>query len=78
MLTLPIKKNWFYMIMSGEKTEEYRNATQYYYKRFTNLFDAFETDIKPICFRNGYSSNSPTFVANCSFSLGIGKEEWGN
>ena len=26
MLTLPIKKKWFDMILSGEKKEEYREA----------------------------------------------------
>lgn len=77
MLTLPIKKKWFDMILSGEKKEEYRKATNYYYTRFTNLFHAFNSDVKPICFRNGYSANSPSFVAHCSFSLGTGKEEWG-
>lgn len=28
MLTLPIKKKWFDMILSGEKKEEYRESTQ--------------------------------------------------
>ena len=77
MLTLPIKKKWFDMVRSGEKKEEYRNPTPYYFSRFTNLFDAFDTDVKPVMFRNGYSSNSPSFIANCSFSIKTGKEEWG-
>jgi len=77
MLTLPIKKKWFDMMINGVKTEEYRNATKYYYTRFNNLFDALDTDIKPILFRNGYSADSPSFVANCSFLLGTGREEWG-
>lgn len=34
MLTLPIKKKWFDMIESGEKTEEYRAASLYYIIRF--------------------------------------------
>lgn len=29
MLTLPIKKKWFDMIISGEKKEEYREITPY-------------------------------------------------
>ncbi|MCF8018322.1 MAG: ASCH domain-containing protein [Vallitaleaceae bacterium] len=77
MLTLPIKKKWFDLILSGEKKEEYREATDYYYKRFTNLFNALETDIKEVAFRNGYSSNSPLFVAKCTFHIKTGKPEWG-
>lgn len=38
MLTLPIKKKWFDMILSGEKKEEYREIKPYWETRFTNLF----------------------------------------
>ena len=38
MLTLPIKKKWFDMILSGEKKEEYRDIKEYYETRFQNLF----------------------------------------
>lgn len=38
MLTLPIKKKWFDMILSGKKKEEYREIKPYYETRFTNLF----------------------------------------
>lgn len=38
MLTLPIKKKWFDMILSGEKKEEYREITPYYMSRLSNLF----------------------------------------
>ncbi|MDO5339247.1 MAG: ASCH domain-containing protein [Eubacteriales bacterium] len=40
MLTLPIKKKWFDMILSGEKREEYRDIKEYYETRFQNLFGA--------------------------------------
>lgn len=33
MLTLPIKKKWFDMILSGEKKEEYRKIKSYYISR---------------------------------------------
>lgn len=36
MLTLPIKKKWFDMIVSGEKKEEYREIKPYYDSRFMN------------------------------------------
>lgn len=40
MLTLPIQKRWFDMILSGEKKEEYREIKEYYETRFQNLFGA--------------------------------------
>ena len=40
MLTLPIQKKWFDMILSGEKKEEYREIKEYYETRFQNLFGA--------------------------------------
>ena len=36
MLILPIKKQWYDMILSGEKKEEYREIKPYYTKRFDN------------------------------------------
>lgn len=39
MLTLPIKKKWFDMILSGEKKEEYREIKPYYDTRFANEFE---------------------------------------
>ena len=95
MLTLPIKKKWFDMILSGEKKEEYREIKPYYETRFMNLFgiimrdgeylkcsdiglsECEKNDIQTIRFRNGYSKNSPSFIAECTLSVGTGKEEWG-
>lgn len=34
MLTLPITRKWYDMILSGEKTEEYREVKPYYDSRF--------------------------------------------
>lgn len=88
MLTLTIKRKWFDMILSGEKKEEYREIKPYYDARFMTvfrykwLFDGMknknmEPPIKEILFRNGYSKESPQFVAKCSLTIGTGKEEWG-
>lgn len=89
MLTLPIKKKWFDMILSGEKKEEYRDIKQYYNSRLLPLFGVFWCENKlvkgngavkdsvPICFKNGYSSNAPKIKAVCHLSSGFGKEEWG-
>lgn len=82
MLTLPIKKKWFDMILSGEKEEEYREFTKYYNSRFRYYrhknFDGTIT-ILPffVCFRNGYRKDSPSFVARCTVTVGKGKPEWG-
>jgi len=42
MLTLPIKRKWLDMIVSGEKREEYREITDYWTKRFVNLLGESE------------------------------------
>ena len=91
MLTLPIKKKWFDMILSGEKKEEYREIKPYYISRIRNnveFISSLDDDsvieviriggIKiNVRFRNGYGKDSPSFVAKCALSVGAGKEEWG-
>lgn len=37
MLTLPIKKKWFDMLLSGEKKQEYREIKPYYTRRFQKI-----------------------------------------
>lgn len=91
-MILPIKREWFDMILSGEKKEEYREIKPYYETRFTNLFGMIVvhgklvpspflevpyTPVQIITFRNGYSKNSPTLEAECTLSLGKGRPEWG-
>ena len=44
MLTLPIKKKWFDMIMSGEKTEEDREIKPYYTVRFQKIVAPWASD----------------------------------
>lgn len=46
MLTLPIKKKWFDMILSGEKKEEYREIKPYYESRLPKNFGYFFTNGK--------------------------------
>lgn len=79
MLTLPIKKKWFDMILSGEKTEEYRNITPYYNTRFRNVWGPPEWWYEPhkIKFRNGYRAFSPFIEAECTLATGTGKTKWG-
>ncbi len=97
MLTLPIKKKWFDMILLREKKEEYREIKPYYKTRFSRAFgfincatfvadtEKFMNQLKDfgvggsifVCFRNGYSKNFPSFIAECTLSIGTGKEKWG-
>lgn len=79
MLTLPIKKKWFDMILSGEKKEEYREICQYYNSRFRNHWGspAWWGNKRKIRFRNGYRADSPSFIAECTLARGYGKPEWG-
>jgi len=73
MLTLPIKKKWFDMIVSGEKKEEYREIKQYYQSRF-NKYIQSGTKIR---FRNGYGNDSPSCICDVSISFGEGESKWG-
>lgn len=93
MLILPIKKKWFDMILSGEKKEEYREIKPYYTARLINalgrnelvqgekakrlLLKSQAEKQFEVLFRNGYSSNSPNFIAVCHLNIGQGKEKWG-
>lgn len=90
MLTLPIKKKWFDMILSGEKQEEYREIKSYWTKRLLKTDIDFDIEklkkqlrkndsciYKTVIFRNGYSSNSPSIQCRVAISIGFGKEKWG-
>lgn len=83
MLTLPTKGKWFYMILSGEKPEEYREIKPYYTSRFQKIFDMVYscipagTDEREIRFVNGYGKERPAFTAKCTLSIKTGREEWG-
>lgn len=92
MLVLPIKKKWYDMILSGEKTEEYREIKPYYDNRLPkefgffregeklvkgNVYPPVDLSEKKIVFRNGYSKNSPSIETVCSLSIGTGNPEWG-
>lgn len=80
MLILPIKKKWYDMILSGEKKEEYREIKPYYETRFNKLWQGSLIGglaKREVMFRNGYSKDSPSFIAECSIRIGYGKTEWG-
>ena len=72
ILTLTIKKKWFDMILSGEKTEEYRELKHYWIRRFDNF------DYDAIKFTNGYGNYCPSFIIECNgVAVGYGEKEWG-
>lgn len=81
MLTLPIKRKWFNLILSGEKTEEYRERKPYYTARFRTLWEHAGIDgvqdPRQVRFRNGYSNDSPSLIATVTLSIGEGIPEWG-
>lgn len=77
MLTLPIKKKWFDIIKSGEKKEEYREITEYWETRFSNVFDGLYGEKRYVLFRNGYGNNKPTIKCYVEIQRDIGKFEWG-
>ena len=82
MLTLPIKKKWFDMILSGEKKEEYREIKPYYDSRFRfvdypDLKTKTIQSATTIRFRNGYSKQDPMIECRVCIKKGYGKPEWG-
>lgn len=63
IIHLNLYKEFFDKIISGEKTKEYRDKTEYWKKRLTldNSFKKFDY----IIFRNGYSKNAPEIKIVC-------------
>ncbi len=90
MLTLPIKKKWFDMILSGEKKEEYREIKDYWTKRLLKTDIKFNQEAiinsmknghcsftKTVIFKNGYSKNSPQIKCMVDITIGTGFKIWG-
>ena len=72
ILHLTLTRKWFDLIATGVKTEEYREIKRYWARRlFKRKFDV-------IRFRNGYSSESPSFdIELKEIRQGIGRKDWG-
>ena len=92
MLILPIEKKWLNMILSGEKSDEYREIKPYWTVRIVHWlgFSASETEMvlallreqetlkaKPVVLQNGYGRNAPKVEVMCTISIGTGRVEWG-
>lgn len=89
VLTLTVSKEWFDMIVSGEKNEEYREIKPYWIKRLTTNCEvpydvAAETHCGEVLYRpythvlfiNGYRKDSPRIEKKID-SITIGKPKKG-
>jgi len=59
VLHLTLYRQWFYMIDSGLKKEEYREIKPYWIKRLRGR------EYEEIHFRNGYGLNAPKMIVEC-------------
>ena len=76
MLTMPIERKWLDMIISGEKTEEYREIKPYWTIRFQRYFTGKAP--RPVRLKAGYNGRrSPHADVMCTVSVGTGRPEWG-
>ena len=87
ILHLPLKAKWYEMQERGEKTEEYREITPYWCKRFLGLKEPKfyhrerygQVNVKGythVLFRYGYTKRC--FINRIdSITIGRGNPEWG-
>lgn len=75
-LTLHLTYQWYDMIESGEKKEEYRNINRYWERR---LYCRGCTIFRPYTHVVLYKAYTSTFMKFkiASFTTGHGKPEWG-
>lgn len=79
ILHLSLKEKWFRMIASGEKKEEYRELTDYWYKRITDggVIKHFDE----VHFTLGYPKNNDAerHITRCitDITIGTGNPAWG-
>jgi hypothetical protein len=88
-LHLILKKEWFDMILSGEKKEEYRNITPHWESRFIDSHLQTQLDTEPgmqvawkefdtVTFSNGYTKARRQMIVNLKdITFGYGNPEWG-
>ncbi len=83
-LHLNLKKEWFDMILKGEKKQEYRELKEYWEKRFEMLFPieylgkTYIPIVETIVFSNGYTKDRRQFEIEWKGTMvGTGKPEWG-
>lgn len=88
VLHLVLANHWYNMIDLYGKREEYRDDTEYYRRRFTDLktpllfsyrYGYSRIPFKPythVCFHRGYTSETMTWYID-AMAYGQGRKEWG-
>lgn len=83
-LHLTLKKQWFDMILSGDKKEEYREIKPYWIGRLSDIpkgYSNWDEGIKyfnTITLKNGYASDAPEMVIECKgIQIREGNPNWG-
>jgi len=81
ILKLTLKKEWFDMILSGEKKEEYREVKEYWMHRLedssTAMFVINYKKFDLVEFKNGYGENVPTMLVEClEINHGYSNPKW--
>ena len=77
ILHLTLKRKWYDMIASGEKTEEYREIKPYWSTRLKDFLVKKPFDY--IIFKNGYGKDAPSMKVELKkIEFGISKLEWGD
>jgi len=88
-LHLNLKKEWFDLILSGEKKEEYRELTKYWESKLFDLgsktgISFLHEDIMlpkkydTITFSNGYSKTRRQIIVKYNgLDVGLGSKKWG-
>lgn len=85
-LDLVLKYQWYDMIESGEKSEEYRIAKPYWVRRLCKAVEfSFIKDDGPLFefkhfthvrFHRGYTTKTMLWTIK-EITMGLGKKEWG-
>jgi len=74
LLHLTLERQWFDMIASGVKRDEYREIKPHWDVRLKDAMERFDA----IMFRNGYQPDARWMVVELKDWLtGLGKTEWG-
>ena len=77
-LILPISKQWFDLILSGVKVEEYREIKPYYNQRFIDKKTNRVKHYDLVILRIGYGKKVRSMTVKCGLvHQGNGVEEWG-
>ncbi len=73
ILHLTLKRKWFDLIASGQKTIEYRVWKSYWQSRFLKRAPGCMKWVKfeEVHFRNGYAKDSPFMRVKCNGIIGI-------